>query len=459
MNRPALRVAAFTVLAVGEAPAQPPDAHQPLSSRDVYLEMEVTPREVYVQAQVTCVLRIYRAAEFFEARLSAFEPDGTVLHRLGRDSKHSRIIDGRRFEVIERRFAVFPQASGRLMLPAIRLDARIAGADPTPTRGREFDPGRQVRVETEPVEVTVKPRPDVATSPWLPARALTLTEEWPESPPRIVAGKSVVWTVSLHAAGLGGEQLPLVDISGVTGARVYPDLPSVTTRTDANAVHGERIQPIALVAGAAGALELPELRVEWWDVEADASRVALIPARTVVVEPSPSQAHRSEAAPARVPAANAGRAWQGISAALAAAWLVTLAALVRARRRQRRYDPDGPDRRPSAEGAPHGASAARRGVLDACNRSDSRAAREALLSWARIAWPGSPPLDLIDLAPRVDDRLLAEAILALDSALWSSRNAAWDGAALADRLPRRLGPRAVPDRPARTDGLPSLRPA
>ena len=458
MNRPARRIAVLAVLAIGEALAQSPDAHQPQSSRDVYLEMVVTPSEVYVQAQVTCVLRIYRAAEFFEARLSDFEPDGTVLHRLGRDSKHSRIIDGRRFEIIERRFAVFPQASGRLMLPSIRLDARIANADPTATRDGEFDPGRQVRVETDPIEVTVKPRPDAATLPWLPARALTLTEEWPDPPLRVVAGEPVVWTVSLRAAGLGGEQLPLVDTSGITGARVYPDQPTVATRTDANAVHGERIQPLALVAGAAGELRLPELRVEWWDVEADAARVALIPARTVVVEPAPSQARGSDSALARDPAANSAgaRTWQGISAALAAALLATLAALARARRRQRR---GGPNSRPSTEGAPLGASAARRRVLDACDRSDPRAAREALLSWARIVWIGSPPLDLIDLAPRVDDPPLAEAILVLDSALWSSRNAAWDGTVLADRLPRRLGPRSMPDRPGRAGGLPSLHPA
>ena len=303
-------------------------------------------------------------------------------------------------------------------------------------------------------------------SPWVPARALTLTEEWPDTPPRIVAGDPVVWTVRLRAAGLGGEQLPRVDTSGVTGARVYPDQPSVATRTDANAVHGERVQPLALVAGAAGELRLPELRVQWWDVEADAPRVALIPARTVVVEPAPSQvatsqvaasqARGSEPAPARDPAAGRAGAWQGISAALAAAWVVTLALLARARRRQRR---DGPSGEPSTSGDPHGTAAARRRVVAACRRSDPRAAREALLSWARIAWPESPPLDLMDLAPRVDDPLLTEAILALDRALWSSRNASWTGTALADRLPRRLGPRTVPGRTARTRGLPSLHPA
>ena len=151
-----IAVAAVAVFAFGEALAQPHDANDAndaRSARDVYLEVDVTPREVYVQAQLTCVLRIYRAVEFLEAKLSEFEPEGAVIHRLGRDSRYTRVIDGRRYQIIERRFAVFPQASGRLTLPAIRLDARIADADAVSARGGVFDPGREVRIETEPVEI------------------------------------------------------------------------------------------------------------------------------------------------------------------------------------------------------------------------------------------------------------------------------------------------------------------
>ena len=459
MKASALRIAAaaVAVLALGEAMAQPHDANDAndaRSARDVYLEVDVTPREVYVQAQLTCVLRIYRAVEFFEATLSDFQPEGAVIHRLGRDSRDTRVIDGRRYQIIERRFAVFPQASGRFTLPAIRLDARIAHADAAPARGGVFDPGRKVRIETEPVEVVVKPRPGAAATPWLPARALTLTEEWPEYPPRLAAGEPVVWTLRLQAAGLSGEQLPPIEASGIEGARVYPDQPSVSNRFDADAVHGERIQPLALLAGAAGELELPELRVEWWDVEADAPRIARIPARTVTIAPAPAERTGSAAVSVPVATAAGARLWQGISVALATVWLVTLAALLRIGRRRSRQDSRQP-----AGNAPRDTSAARRRVLDACRGSNPRAARDGLLRWAGAVWPDSPPRDLIALAPRVDDASFAEAILDLDDALWSSRNRDWTGRSLADRLPRVLGPGTPPGRTPAPDRLPSLHPA
>ena len=452
-----LKVGTMTSPAI-ELQVLPASSTAARSARDIFLEVEVTPREVYVQSQLVCVLRIYRAAEFLEAKLSDFDPDGAVTHRLGKDATYAKAIDGRRYRVIERRFAVFPQASGRLRLPAIRLDARIAEAGAASTMGHLFGEGRRVRIATQPVEVVVKPRPGAAATPWLPARAVTLTEEWPEEPPRLVSGEPVTWTLRLGAMGLTGEQLPPIEPPGLEGARVYPDQPSIVTRTDANAVHGERVQRIAMVPGTAGELKIPELQVEWWDVEADAPRTALIPARTIAVAPAPAstQAPRPVlVAPPAVPETTP-RLWQGISAALAVVWLVTLGALLRVLGRRRGGGSQAPSR---AEEPPRDTAAARRRVLDACYDASPRAARDALLDWAALVWSESPPRDLIALAARARDEPFGESVLDLDRALWSARGTGWIGQSLAARLPRELGPPPAPRRGAAADRLPSLHPA
>ena len=440
--------------------------------RDVFIETDFAPEEVYVQSQLTYTIRIYRAVEFLEAALSDFAPDGAVTHRLGKDATYTRVIGGRRYRVIERRFAVFPQASGRLALPALRLDARIAETGTAPALGRLFGEGRRVRLASQPAEVTVKPRSPAAASPWLPARALTLAEEWSEDPPRLVAGEPVTWTLRLGATGLAGEQLPPIDLPELGSVRVYPDQPSIETRAGRDAVHGTRIQRIAMVPGVAGTLELPELRVEWWDVEADAPRTALIPARTLTVAEAPAIGEPLRPALADVPEADAAvletaasdrRLWQGLSAALAVAWLATLVGLLRARGRLRRGGSAPPE--PVSPGSPRNAAAARRRVLEACRAASPRAARDALLDWAETVWPESPPRDLADLAARVRGgsdagEPFVEAILALDRALWAAEAAGWTGESLAARLPREIGPPPARRRSAPVPGgLPSLHPA
>ena len=464
-----LRVGAMTSPAI-ELEVLPAAAADVPGARDVFLETDFAPEEVYVQSQLTYTLRIYRAVEFLEATLSDFAPDGAVTHRLGKDATYTRVVGGRRYRVIERRFAVFPQASGRLALPALRLDARIAEPGAASAVGRLFGEGRRVRLASQPVEVPVKPQPADAT-PWLPARALTFAEEWSEDPPRLVAGEPVTWTLRLEAAGLTGEQLPPIDLPELGSLRVYPDQPSIETRAGRDAVHGARIQRIAMVPGAAGTLELPELRVKWWDVEADAPRTALIPARTLNVAAAPATAESTrpslDAVSGMAPELGAERRfWQGLSAALAIAWLGTLGGLLHTRGRLRRGgSASSPE--PGSSAPPRSLAAARRRVLDACRDTSPRAARDALLDWAAAAWPESPPRDLVALAARVRGEAFADtplpgfaqAILALDRALWSADGGAWTGGPLAARIPHGIGsPPAQRRDTAAPGGLPSLHP-
>ena len=452
-----LRVGTMTSPAI-ELEVLPSSSTAARSARDVFLEVAVTPRELYVQSQLVCVLRIYRAAEFLEAKLADFDPAGAVTHRLGNDSTYTKVIDGRRYRVIERRFAVFPQASGPLALPAFRLEARVAEPGAASTMGRLFGEGRRMRLSTQPVDVVVKPRPRAAATPWLPAKAIVLSEEWPEDPPRPVAGEPVTWTLRLGATGLTGEQLPPIELPEFEGARIYPDQPSVTTRTSPQAVHGERIRRVAMVPSTAGTLTIPELRVEWWDVETDAPRTAVIPARTISVAPAPVSSAAPRTALADPPAVpeTSTRLWQVVSAALALAWLVTLGAFVRVLGRRH-----GTDSRlgASVDDPSRNTAAARLRVLDACRAADPRAARDTLLAWAGLAWPVSPPRDLIALASRVHAERFGEAVMVLDRALWSSRGESWTGQSMATLLPLELETAPAPPRiSAPPRGLPSLHP-
>ena len=73
----------------------------------------------------------------------------------------------------------------------------------------------------------------------------------------------------------------------------------------------------------------------------------------------------------------------------------------------------------------------------------ARHADDALLFWAGLAWPESPPRDLIALAARTRGQRAREAILVLDRALWSARDIGWSGQSLASGLPPGARPPAV----------------
>jgi len=461
---------------------------------DILIESEVSPESPYVQAQVIYTLRLLYAVNISSGQLSEPKAENALIRKLGKDRNYTTHRHGRRYQVVERRYALFPQASGRLELAAPRFSGEIPdtrrrrrspfdsffGNDPF--FGRDpFDdlltPTRRVRAHGKPTVLQVRPRPDAARGAhWLPAQRLTLKGKWEPDGGQVQAGEPVTLVVDLQAKGLTGGQLPSLAPQKVEGFEVYPDQAERNTDSDDNGVVGSLHQKIAFIPQRSGRLTLPAISLSWWDIGADQQRSVSLPARIIQVAPAsnrpasppPPQTHNAPA-PARSPRTLPGAAaapapgappaspwpatagvWPWISAALASGWLATLLLWwwrARHRSRSRPASPEEP-RTPSA-------SAARKQFLTACKSGDPGRARQALLAWATAHWPANPPRGLEALADRLDDPRLKTELARLDRVIYrGERN--WDGSWLASRL-RHL-PTTSGERQEERQGLPPLYP-
>ena len=382
-------------LRVLEAPASGAGA-----GSDIFIESEIFPKAPYVQSQVTYALRLFRAVEILDGTLEEPRAADALVQRLGRDAGYTVTRGGRRYRVIERRYAIFPQSSGELHIPALRFDGEVADAGGGGSSfNRLFMQGRRVRLRTEDYRLEVRPRPaEFEGRTWLPARTLGLVEQWSEDPPEPRVGEPLTRTVTVKATGLRGDQLPEIEMGEPDGVRVYPDQPAVRSASDADSIYGSREQRFAVVPFREGEVVLPEIRVRWWDTVADAPAEALVPSRTLRAGAAPAEATdlvtalsnperagspEGDPAPGRGGAHPAGGGWQWVSAVLLALWAATAFGWWRSRRgvlQAVHEDPRGP-----------AAARARRALRRACDEGRAAEARDALLEWARAAWPESPP--------------------------------------------------------------------
>jgi hypothetical protein len=450
------------------------------SDADILLETELAPRRPYVQGQVRYTLRLLHAIPISGGELSEPTPANTLVQKLGEDRDYVTTRNGRRYQVIERRYALFPQASGTLELPAPVFDGEVPdasrrraspfkqffgndpffGEDPF---GDLLTPTRRVRVRGEPAVLEVQARPAAAHGAhWLPAEQLRLHGEWQPADGDIRVGEPVTLALQIEAQGLTGGQLPSPAPEGVDGFSVYPDQAQRETSGTGKGVTGRLQQKIAFIPRRAGQLVLPDIEVYWWDTQAERERQARLPGRVLRVLPAagrstPASAPAGEAVPepagATPPASGdngvsvqpmpvpaAGR-WPWISAALAAGWLLTLMLWWWQARRVRAA---GRGNQP-ATSPPDSARTARRRFLAACEAHDAPAARRTLLEWAALHWPANPPRGLEALAQRLDDPQAREALAELDRALYRKAEG-WDGRRLRRRLQRLPEPEAVSGR-------------
>jgi hypothetical protein len=250
----------------------------------VLFEASIEDASVYVQAETILTITLQQAINLDGGEISAFDIPDAIVEDLERRSFQRR-VGNRTWLVTELRYAVYPQKSGRLTIPAVGFTAREVQPGRSLLGARL---GRRLRLASEPIELDVKPVP--ASFPgevWLPARELSLTENWSIDPETLNVGDSTTRTLTLVARGLQGSQLP--PLSSVQGSlnipelRFYPDQESIDQSELSDGLQGQRIQSEALVARSGGSWQLPEIRVPWWNTETDSLQYATLPARSVSV--------------------------------------------------------------------------------------------------------------------------------------------------------------------------------
>ena len=382
----------------------------------VLFDASVDESNVYVQSEVILTVTLQQAINLDGGEISNFDIPDAVLENLERRSFQRR-VGNRTWLVTELRYAVYPQKSGALRIPAVGFTAREVQPGRSLLGARL---GRRLRMASEPLEITVKSVP--ASFPgevWLPARALTLEENWSIDPASLNVGDSTTRTLTLTARGLQGSQLP--PLSSVQGAinipelRFYPDQESIDQSELAEGLQGRRVQSEALVARSGGTWTLPEIRVPWWNIETDRLEFATLPARTVVVTAiqTADQTNDPTIAPSASPAGTTLPLW--LWAVSAAGWLVSLALgiLLWLSRRHTAGHSQTPGGATAKSGSVRQALVE---VRKAAAQGDAALLRKAILRWADLHHERG--FSSLEALARVSTESLATRLRAVDRSLY-----------------------------------------
>ena len=233
------------------------------AARDIYVEATVDTKTPWVQSQVLLTLRVYQAIEIVDGALGAPEGDALNVEQLGEDRRFEDVRDGRRYAVTERRYAVFPQRSGKLLIDPIRLNVSVP-VDPSRTRSF-FTRTKNIRRQTDSIELDVQARPAGGGSWWLPAQAVTLEERWSADPEMATVDQPLTRTLVLRANGATATQLPLIERPKVQGLSIYAEDPVSAAGQSDNGLISEQRFSWAIIPESAGEKVLPAIVVEWFN--------------------------------------------------------------------------------------------------------------------------------------------------------------------------------------------------
>ncbi len=410
---------------------------------NLFLEVEVEPKNPYVQSEVIYTVRLLFAINIKNASLTEpkFKDGEGIVEKLGEDVQYKTQRDGKHFMVLERKYAIFPQESGDLILEPVMLEAQIS-------KGRRshslfddfFDTQAYIkRSRSKSITLKVKPIPDSFKGRvWLPAKHLKLQENWSET--RFKAGEPATRTLTLLAEGLTAGQLPELSLFPKTSLskalKQYPDKAKLDEQGTSEGIISRREEKVAMIPSEGGSYTLPAIEVPWWNTKTHRIEIASLPARTIEVQPADVQPVDHVALPP-IPAPDKIESSEPIKRLpevvtnygnwlnfiLALGWLGTVIAWWLTNRRTTPKP---------VQNTPNDKTAIKRLKL-ACQNDDVKGAKEALIIWAKVHWQSHNNLKEINSLGEICqhcDKPLQTEIQILNRLLYSQKTEMWQGSRL-----------------------------
>lgn len=249
-----------------------PYAQRPAASAQPNLEVRLLDDKPYVQEPVLLQLDVISTGNLATASPELAGFDAILLEELSGPRTSVR-GSGRTREIVNSYLlALTPLRPGPMEVGPFKVSGTLAGGVPFSAEAKS-----PTRFTAQPVVPSVQP--------WLPLQALRLTRELDEAA-GLEEGRPITLTLRMEATGGLGEQLPdLEPMLASDDFRSYRERTIVDSRLtdDGRQIQGIRTEVYTLVPYSGGRLQLPAVRVNWWNVETARRESSSVPIRSLSV--------------------------------------------------------------------------------------------------------------------------------------------------------------------------------
>jgi hypothetical protein len=391
----------------------------------IYTETMVDKDSVYIQEQIILTQRLYTSVQLQDLTLSDLAVPEALVQRLG-ERQFQKMINGRNYLVVEVSYALFPQTSGKLDIPALRFGAFES------TGRRQFGAfssrGNQLFRTTDPKTIDVMARPaHIPLENWMPATQLELSEQWSSDLSTMRVGEPITRTITIRAQGLTGAQIQPLDYPDRDDYKSYPDQPRVDDQITENGVQAVRTETIAMVPNRAGEMQLPAIQVRWWNTNKQRMETTSLSSKTVQVQPAPPIQTNSQPLFQPEPLVlgvepnqldnqpsqpSALTQWSLALNALLVAVVIALLARDRSLPKTRMLGAK------PVNSAHLSLKQKLKMVETQADSNDLAAVRDSILNWGREMFPEAKPNGLTELAEQLGDPQVKDRFAALDRQLY-----------------------------------------
>ncbi|MBF0264544.1 MAG: protein BatD [Gammaproteobacteria bacterium] len=261
-------------------------------TEQVFMQVSVNPKnKAYVQQKIELVIQIYYRINLNNLALSDINIENVILEKFGEDKQYTKNVKQHTYQVIERRYAIYPQKSGPITIPSIRFEGVIINRGNSGSGSWPFftQRGKTIHKASSPINIEILAKPEqYPGKDWLPAENIQVASEHSDLS-NINIGDSITITDKIIAKGLSGSVLSDIPFDSISGIKVYPDQAKVNSQERQGVLYGLREQKTALIPTRSGRFEIPARKLVWWNIKTDRLETKIIPGISFNVLPAQEQ--------------------------------------------------------------------------------------------------------------------------------------------------------------------------
>jgi len=404
----------------------------------LFLTVSIDTKQAYVQSQVLYTVRFYQRINIVQASLSEPKIDHVVIENLSDDnSPFSKVIDGVNHLVTERRYAFFPQKSGKITIPPLTLQVKTradnAQSRSTFDRFMGMQNTKTIQITSDAVELDVLPMPDTfKNTPWLPATQVQISQSWSNDNLQTTVGEPLTRTLTLTADGITSSQLPELQYAPHSQLKTYPDQAVRIDQKSTAGITATLQQKIAIIPTQTGQIELPEHTVSWFNTQSQTMETAQLPAVTLTVIAAPNNTNtltptevtstntHDNQEPVTLTTATASN-WKWWAIFMGLGWLITLLVIFWTRHKK-----SNKSQSPPKHNVVNNSKNLLQQLQSACKNKDARQAKQTLTAWVKHNYSITT---LTEFTQHCDATLQHE-IEQLNQCLYAKTPTPWNGESL-----------------------------
>lgn len=389
-------------------------SHKHAPDRALFIETNTSTENPYLNQETIYTVRIFHQASLVDAAYQPPQLGDALMISLGNNRQYQTVSNGEPYLVEEQQYALYPQKAGAQVLFPPKLQALVYADIP-----------RRAQASGQAITLDVKPIPqDITSDQWLPASRLSLKEHYDSNELSFSEGHTLTRTITLKVTGLPAELIPPLSITKDASFNVYQDPPTQKNSIENNHVVGTVTYKISYLFKEPGQVMLPKETLTWFNTRTKTQKTVTLPERVIQIKAldgtsqpvTPvAESPIAQAPPEPIVETPKKRVISHAITLAVACIIATILCVLGTVRNKFKQSP----------------SRALKPVKVHCLKNNPKATYQALLHWAKAAYPGVKAINLDDIAEHLADPELSAQLALLSKSLYSPENEQlWEGRAL-----------------------------